>query len=211
MLSRSYLRPFTLFKKPMFYFRMSTNPYVSSEVKINQVEAEKQESLPVWERIFDHKKYIEHEGPLKMSTGLAIMDVEPFPRLKLMKLYYMLLEELRDVPDQFGYKQLIEELTKHRMEVVDQNKNIRQIEITIASGLIEELIIQGHNEIKLIRLMKKWKPWEMAEDAEDIDFREQLLSMNPHSIFGSPNEDFQFDRHDKPERPKTAGFDKEEE
>lgn len=37
-----------------------------------------------------------------MSTGIAYMDVEPFPRMKLMKLYYLTLEELKDLPDKYG-------------------------------------------------------------------------------------------------------------
>lgn len=41
--------------------------------------------------MFDHKKYMEHDGPLKLGTGIAFMDVDPFPRMKLMKLYYLTL------------------------------------------------------------------------------------------------------------------------
>ena len=78
------------------------NPYTHSQVKLTKYEWEKQASLPVWDRIFDHTKYVEHEGPLKMSTGIALMDVEPFPRLKLMKLYYMALDEMKQIPDAFS-------------------------------------------------------------------------------------------------------------
>jgi len=45
---------------------------------------------------------MQHEGPLKLSTGIAFLDVEPFPRMKLMKLYYMTLEEIKDLPDKYG-------------------------------------------------------------------------------------------------------------
>jgi hypothetical protein len=124
----------------MFFRSNATNPLLVSSVKLAQKEAEAQKDLPVWERLFDHKKYMDHEGPLKMTTGLAMLDVEPFPRLKLMKLYYMTLEELRDIPDSYEYKYVIEELTKYRMDVVDSNKNIRTIEETIQYGMIEELI-----------------------------------------------------------------------
>ena len=58
--------------------------------------------MPVWDRTFDFKKYMEHEGPLKLSTGMAFVDVEPFPRMKLMKLYYLALDELKDLPDKYG-------------------------------------------------------------------------------------------------------------
>ena len=94
----------------------------------------------MWERVFDHKSYMEHEGPLKLTTGIAFLDVEPFPRMQLMKLYYLTLEELRDMPDQYGYKFLSQELTRFRMKVVDETKSIRAIEDKISAGLIEELI-----------------------------------------------------------------------
>ena len=77
---------------------------------------------------------------LKLSTGIAFMDVEPFPRLKLMKLYYMILDEIKQLPDEYEYKVLSEEMTKYRMKVVDENENIRAIEDKIAAGLIEELV-----------------------------------------------------------------------
>jgi hypothetical protein len=72
-----------------------------------------------------------------LSTGIAFLDVEPFPRMKLMKLYYLTLEELKDLPDKYGnyffnyidvikgYKFLSQELTRFRMKVVDETKSIR--------------------------------------------------------------------------------------
>mmetsp|Transcript_9714 Transcript_9714/g.16353 ORF Transcript_9714/g.16353 Transcript_9714/m.16353 type:complete len:112 (+) Transcript_9714:228-563(+) len=106
---------------------------------------------------------MKHEGPLKLSTGIAYLDVEPFPRMKLMKLYYLALQELKELPDQYGYKFLSQELTKYRMKVVDENMSIRAIEETIAGGLIEELIYQAHNEVKLLRIVKEWRPWETLQ------------------------------------------------
>ena len=40
------------------------------------------------------------------------------------------------------------------MKVVDETECIREIENKIAYGLVEELIVQAHNEIKLLRIMK---------------------------------------------------------
>ena len=60
--------------------------------------------------------------------------------MKLMKLYYICLQELKDMPDAYGYKFLSQELTRWRMKVVDENMSIRAIEDKIAAGLIEELI-----------------------------------------------------------------------
>merc|ERR1712032_873662 len=97
---------------------------------------------------------------LKLGTGIAYLDVEPFPRMKLMKLYYLALEEIKNLPDEYTYKFMSRELTKYRMKIVDENRSIREIENKIASGIVEELIYQAHNEIKLLRIMTKWRPWE---------------------------------------------------
>jgi NADH dehydrogenase (ubiquinone) 1 alpha subcomplex subunit 5 len=53
------------------------------------------------------------------------------------------------------------------MKVVDEHRSIRAIEEKISCGLIEELIVQAHNEIKLLRIMKQWRPWEFLPKAED--------------------------------------------
>jgi hypothetical protein len=55
------------------------------------------------------------------------------------------------------------------MKVVDENRSIRAIEEKLAWGLIEEIIQQAHNELKLIRIMKKWRPWEeiYCEDEDE--------------------------------------------
>ena len=136
------------------------NPYTTDPTPMSHQERKEQETLPVWDRVFDHKKYMEHDGPLKLSTGIAYLDVEPFPRMKLMKLYYLTLQEIKELPDEYSYKFMSRELTKYRMKIVDENRTIRDIENKIASGLVEELIYQAHNEIKLLRIMKKWRPWE---------------------------------------------------
>ena len=60
--------------------------------------------------------------------------------MKLMKLYYLILDEIKSLPDEYAYKFLSRELTRFRMKVVDENKSIRDIENKISAGLIEELI-----------------------------------------------------------------------
>ena len=58
-------------------------------------------------------------------------------------------------------------MTRFRMKVVDETKSIRGIEEKVAFGLIEELIVQAHNELKLIRLVKRWRPWEELYNEDD--------------------------------------------
>lgn len=95
-----------------------------------------------------------HEGKLKPTTGIAFLDVEPFPRVKLMKLYYLCLEECKELPDAYQYKFLSQELTKYRMKIVDENTSIYEIEKKIGYGMAEELILAAHNELRLLRIVK---------------------------------------------------------
>ena len=135
--------------------------------------------------------------------------------MKLMKLYYLTLEEIKDLPDKYGkchvfsfhigYKFLSQELTRFRMKVVDEVRSIRAIEDKIAAGMIEELIYAAHNELKLIRIMKSWKPWEYV--FSEIQEKEQLLNMmnlrndNP---FPSVSETYEDLRANRPERRPSA-------
>lgn len=66
------------------------------------------------------------------------------------------------------------------MKVVDENDSIRAIEDKIAAGLVEELIFQAHNEIKLLRLMKNWKPWEylMTRDYDEKEEMNNLMNLS---------------------------------
>ena len=135
--------------------------------------------------------------------------------MKLMKLYYLTLEEIKDLPDKYGkyrvfsikigYKFLSQELTRFRMKVVDETRSIRAIEDKVAAGMIEELIYAAHNELKLIRIMKSWKPWEYVYS--EIQEKEQLLNMmnlrndNP---FPSVSETYEDLRANRPERRPSA-------
>ena len=180
------------------------NPYKDDPTPMKAEEREAQVAKPVWDRVFDHQRYMKHEGPLKLSTGIAYLDVEPFPRMKLMKLYYLALQELNELPDEYGYKFLSRELTRFRMKVVDENLQIRDIENKISAGLVEELIFQAHNEIKLLRIMKKWQPWKHFAQTEP-DMKELLhnfASFRHDNPFPTVFENYDNMRHDKTKREK---------
>ena len=111
------------------------------------------------------------------------MDVEPFPRMKLMKLYYLIMDELKQFPDKYQYKFLCREITKYRMKVVDENESIRDIEETIKAGVVEELILQAHNELKLLRIMKEWQPWEHLFNPESIaEYEKEQASFRKENV-----------------------------
>ena len=147
---------------------------------------------------------MEHEGPLKLSTGLAYIDVEPFPRMKLMKLYYLILQEVQNLPEEYGYKYYIREQTRWRMKIVDEEMSIRKIEEKIANGLVEELIFAAHNEIKLLRIMQKWRPWEMYfNDDSAKEALQALASFRHDNPFDVVHETYDNVRHDRRPRQKN--------
>ena len=126
MLSRLALRKTNLISQNMRAFRPGMNNlYKQDPTPMSESERVSQQTMPVWDRVFDHKKYMQHDGQLKLTTGIAFLDVEPFPRMKLMKLYYLALQELRDLPDNYGYKFLSRELTRYRMKIVDETTDVR--------------------------------------------------------------------------------------
>ena len=91
------------------------------------------------------------------------------------------------------------------MKVVDENESIRDIEAKIAHGMIEELIMQAHNEIKLLRIMATWKPWEDPNFFDDKDAEEELVDLanisgtNPFPVHF---ENYSAMRHDPTPRAK---------
>ena len=146
-----------------------------------------------------------HVGPLKLSTGIAYIDVEPYPRMKLMKLYYLILDEINKLPDVYAYRLLSRETTRFRMKVVDENEGIRDIEAKLASGMIEEVIMQAHNEVKLLRIMSVWRPWEQPGWFDGADEEDDLVNLSNFSgtnPFPVHFENYSAQRNDRTPREK---------
>ena len=92
------------------------------------------------------------------------------------------------------------------MKVVDETRSIRSIEEKIGYGMIEELIVQAHNELKLLRLMKHWQPWEhLNDEIEDKEDMLNMLNFRNDNPFTAVNEHYEDMRHDRPERKPSAG------
>ena len=113
---------------------------------------------------------------------------------------------MKDLPDNYGYKFLSQELTRYRMKVVDETLAIRDIEEKIAGGLVEELIFQAHNEIKLLRIMKRWKPWEYlhTNDFENKEAMRSMLNFNNSNPFPEAYERYDNQKHEANERRPSA-------
>ena len=106
-----------------------------------------------------------------------------------------------------GYKFLSQELTRFRMKVVDDNRSIRQIEEKVAGGLIEELIFQAHNELKLIRIMKSWKPWEyIFSEVNEKEAMVNMMNLRNDNPFPAGGERYDQARANKPQRRPSASI-----
>ncbi|KTW27860.1 uncharacterized protein T551_02827 [Pneumocystis jirovecii RU7] len=99
----------------------------------------------------------------KLGTGLTGIETHPDPRPVLLETYHQLLEVLSHMPNHSVYRQATETLTKQRQATVEKNTLREDIENGIASGLIEEVILQAKDELRLAKKMLEWKPWEDLE------------------------------------------------
>lgn len=59
------------------------------------------------------------------------MTVEPFPRARIMKLGYLILEKVKRAPEESYYRLFTEEKMKWIMEKVDEIEDIEELERTV--------------------------------------------------------------------------------
>ena len=98
-------------------------------------------------------------------TGLAGIYQHPNPRPALIALYNHTLTVLdKKFPKESVYKQSVEALTRNRLKVVQEEEITENIENKIGGGLIEEIIIQAHEELGLANEMSLLKCWEELEE-----------------------------------------------
>ncbi|CUM45474.1 uncharacterized protein AC631_02052 [Debaryomyces fabryi] len=98
-------------------------------------------------------------------TGLTGIYQHPNPRPALIALYNHTLTVLdKKFPKESVYKQSIEALTKNRLKIVQEEEITENIENKIGGGLIEEIIIQAHEELGLANELSLLKCWEELEE-----------------------------------------------
>lgn len=110
-------------------------------------------------------KILVRAGSEYEKTGVAGIHQHPSPRPTLETLYSHTLEFLKsDFPAHSVYRQAVEGLTAERLKVVQENEVVAVIEEKIGCGLIEEVIIQAHEELTLAQRLAKDKVWEDLEE-----------------------------------------------
>lgn len=98
-------------------------------------------------------------------TGLTGIYQHPNPRPALIALYNHTLTVLdTKFPKESVYKQSVEALTRNRLKIVQEEEITENIENKIGGGLIEEIIIQAHEELGLANDLSLMKCWEELEE-----------------------------------------------
>ena len=81
--------------------------------------------MPVHLRAYNKAKYEVPSTKLKYSTGYTLLDVEPMPRAKIMKISYNILDKLKEIPETAMYRIYTEEKVKYIMKLTDEIEDIR--------------------------------------------------------------------------------------
>ncbi|ORZ31875.1 ETC complex I subunit conserved region-domain-containing protein [Catenaria anguillulae PL171] len=99
----------------------------------------------------------------KAHTGFTGLVPHPNPRTALTELYESTLTKLNQLPADFPYRTATTALTKQRLELVQAESDVNQLETKIGEGPIEWVIKQAEAENSLVDNMAKWKSWEPLE------------------------------------------------
>ncbi|KAG1825989.1 NADH2 dehydrogenase [Suillus subaureus] len=101
----------------------------------------------------------------KKTTGIVGLAVHPNPLPELSNTYNSTLSVLASIPPTSVYRQGVEALTKHKLNIVQgANGDIASVEKQLDEGQIEESLDIANDELKLAENMLEWKAWEPLEE-----------------------------------------------
>jgi NADH dehydrogenase (ubiquinone) 1 alpha subcomplex subunit 5 len=95
---------------------------------------------------------------LKSTTGITGLKVHPNPLPELVQTYQSTLSALSALPSSSVYRQGVEALTQHKLNIVQKaNGDINAAEKGLDEGHIEESIGIAQDELQLVSKMTEWK------------------------------------------------------
>ena len=100
---------------------------------------------------------------IKQSTGIVGLEVIPNGREVLKSFVVKVLNDVKGIPEDAGYRKVVESTYRHRLDIIESTEDTAAIEAKIGVGQIEELVAQAKDELSLIPQMAEWKPWVMPE------------------------------------------------
>ncbi|KAF8380167.1 hypothetical protein HHK36_027650 [Tetracentron sinense] len=129
---------------------------------------------------------------VKETTGIVGLDVVPNAREVLISLYSKTLKEIQAVPEDEGYRKAVENFTRHRLKVCQEEEDCEKIEKRLGCGQVEEIIEEAQDELKLIAKMIEWDPWGVPDgyECEVIENDAPIPKHVPHHRPGPLPEEF---------------------
>lgn len=95
---------------------------------------------------------------VKKTTGITGLAVHPNPLPELTETYKSTLSVLSSIPSTSVYRQGVEALTKHKLNIVQgANGDITAVERQLDEGQIEESLDIAQDELKLVQNVLEWK------------------------------------------------------
>lgn len=95
---------------------------------------------------------------IKKTTGITGLAVNPNPLPELTETYQATLSVLSSIPSTSVYRQGVEALTKHKLNIVQgANGDIAAVEKQLDEGQIEESLDIAQDELNLVQNMLEWK------------------------------------------------------
>jgi len=85
-----------------------------------------------------------------------------------MKLCYILMDRLKEIPEEAMFRLYTEEKLKYIMRQTDETEDIRTLEETFGHESIEMFIQCLHQELTLIDHMKVVEPWIARDENVDL-------------------------------------------
>lgn len=111
------------------------------------------------------ENYRDLSSKVKLSTGYTGLDIEPFPRLKIIEIGRFCLENVKhDIPADCIQRIFIEEYVKHIMELTHETPNIMELEQKLGYDCIELFIDNFANYMTLIKMVREDRLWEENEE-----------------------------------------------
>ena len=131
--------------------------------------AEGPPKLPFDPYTVDENDYKDVNSKIKYTTGYGIVEVEPFPRMKIMKVSKHMLHRLRnELPESLLARTYMEEKYKYYMELTHETTDILELEQKLDTDSIEMFIAEIAKETLYLDYIVAECIWEDEFTEEDI-------------------------------------------
>mmetsp|Transcript_1717 Transcript_1717/g.5169 ORF Transcript_1717/g.5169 Transcript_1717/m.5169 type:complete len:133 (-) Transcript_1717:36-434(-) len=102
--------------------------------------------------------------PLKTSTGIVGLPVDPHARDTLAALNEKLLEAVKAIPADAEYRKSVEATCNYRLKVLAEAADDDAAEEAIGLGQLEELIESQTEELDVCHMYVEHKMWETIDE-----------------------------------------------